>query len=133
MMILLRKTAWNTKSYELLRVRSLEYDFKAVLVNVGNLSSSLFMPIVFSPPPPVNSNFVKARLGNGRYASSTVSFLLQYQFETRAAQVRHAWRSSSLCQSPASGGLFIIIGNDLFKAYITRAHARSRIYTAGRE
>lgn len=69
--------------------RSLECDdFKTVLVNVGNLSSPLFLSIVFSPPPPVNSNFVKERLGNGRYASSTVSFLLQYQFQTRAVQAR---------------------------------------------
>jgi len=65
-------------------------DFKTVLVNIGNLSSPLLLPIVFSPPAPMNSNFVKARLGNGRRASSTVSFLLRYQFQTRAAQARHA-------------------------------------------
>ncbi|KAL6255396.1 hypothetical protein P5V15_013731 [Pogonomyrmex californicus] len=82
------KESLETRKIQEPCVRCLEYNYKTVLINVGNLSSSLFLLIALSfPPPPVNSNFVKAKLGNGRCASSTVSFLLQYQFEPRAPRL----------------------------------------------
>lgn len=70
----------------------------------------------------------------GARTSLSVSFLLQYQFEARAAFERTVPDDCRVYANRSRNGeLFIIIGKDLFKAYVRRTRARSRIYTADRE